>query len=347
MQPDGKILAGGAAQAPTGWMLKRFGPAGAPDPTFAAGVGTPPDGELRALALDASGNAVAVGTSTGAVVQQLTVARFTPTGALDPKFAGGLVRLSNLDAPQGSNGYAVAVAADGSVYAAGSVKAAGAENAVLVRYKSDGTRDAAFGTNGVVTVTKNRFVGASIQADGSIVASGTDESATFTYFFARRTPAGAPDTAFGTAGVSTFGTGFRAQAFAVLPDGSFALAGDAQLGGQYTAGVASSTGTMKWVRAPALATNASFFGAAAQADGQVVLAGHTTGATAEARVMRLAGADGTIDGAFGNGGTTILAARPGSAFDATLFAALVQPDGRILVAGNKSTTGASIWRLWP
>jgi uncharacterized delta-60 repeat protein len=310
-------------------------------------VATPTDGELRALALDGSGNVVAVGTSTGSLVQQLTVVRFLPTGALDTKFAGGLVRLSNVDAPQGSNGYAVAIGMDGSVIAAGSSKIVGGENAIAVRFKSDGTRDATFGTGGILTIAKNRFVGASIEPGGAIVLGGTDETATFTYFLTRRTATGAADPAFGTAGVSTFGSGFRAQAFARLPDGSFALAGDAQGGGQYTAGVASNAGAMAWDRAPALATGGSFFGVAAQPDGQLIVAGYAPGATAEARVMRLAGADGTIDGSFGNGGTTILAARPGSAFDVTLFAALVQPDGRILVAGNKSNGGATLFRLWP
>jgi uncharacterized delta-60 repeat protein len=346
-QTDGKLLAGGQSQ-PQGWMMRRLGPAGAPDSTFSA-LGMPNDGELRAITFDAAGNVVAVGSSTNGIFQELTVVRLGPTGTIDPKFAtNGIFRLSNLDAPGGSNGYAVAIQPDGMILAAGSIKVAGGEDGIVVRVKTDGTKDTTFGTAGIATVKKNHFVGVSVAPGNTVALAGTDNTlATPTFFVGRRTSTGAADATFGTAGGTSFGTTFRANGFAQLPDGSLAVVGDAQTANQYTAGVASATGGMQWVRAEAIVTNASLFAAAAQADGAIIAAGSSTGPAAEARVFRFAANNGALDTTFGTNGSAILAQRPGSAFDVTLVAAAIQPDGRIVVSGNRSSAGACIFRLWP
>ncbi len=59
-------------------------------------------------------------------------------------------------------------------------------------------------------------------------------------------------------------------------------------------------------------------------------------------------ADGNKDMTFGvSGTTTIEPAGTPNGLDVTLFSAAIQKDGRILVGGNRSNTGASIYRLWP
>ena len=63
---------------------------------------------------------------------------------------------------------------------------------------------------------------------------------------------------------------------------------------------------------------------------------------------RISVTDGKKDPTFGVAGTAVIEpAGAANGFDVTLFAAAVQSDGRILVAGNRSNAGAVLYRLWP
>jgi hypothetical protein len=78
-----------------------------------------------------------------------------------------------------------------------------------------------------------------------------------------------------------------------------------------------------------------------------VAAGNASGPNGEARVTRIL-SDGGADPSFSAGGTAFL--DPGgvaNGFDLSLFAAALQTDGRLLVAGNRSGAGAVVYRLWP
>jgi hypothetical protein len=67
----------------------------------------------------------------------------------------------------------------------------------------------------------------------------------------------------------------------------------------------------------------------------------------EARVVRIL-PDGNKDMTFGSGGSAVIeAAGTANGIDVSLFAAAVQPDGRILAAGNRTNAGAVVYRLWP
>jgi hypothetical protein len=67
----------------------------------------------------------------------------------------------------------------------------------------------------------------------------------------------------------------------------------------------------------------------------------------EARVARIL-TTGSPDTSFSDGGAAVLEpAGSANGVEVTLFGAVVQPDGRILVAGNRSNAGAAIYRLWP
>jgi uncharacterized delta-60 repeat protein len=357
VQPDGAIVAGGAAGGlgvpGSGWLLRRFAPGGGPDPAFAAQTASlPTNGALHAVAIDPGGRIVCAGSSSpveGAPLE-LTVARLHADGSLDPSFAGGIVRLAEVEAPAGSTALALALSPDGKVVVAGARgELLDKDTGIVTRFTGNGLRDGAFNGGQLVVVPEHRFVGVTIDANGGIVIGGTDLSATSTYSIHRRTATGAPDPSFGGAGGLRFGAGYHANAFTMLPNGRFALVGEAPATpGTYTAGVASAEGQQVWVRAIAFGAAAGFFGVAAQADGRLVAAGHTAGAGGEARVDRFASSDGTRDATFGDAGTAALEpAGNGNAFDVTLFAAAVQPDGRILAAGNRTDSGAVVYRLWP
>ncbi len=354
-QTDGKIIAGGAGGPVggplSGWLLRRYATNGVPDTSFnAATAGAPADGELRALALDASGKIICVGSSSQllATAAELTVARFLPSGAIDPSFGGGgVVRFAFSEGPMGSVALGVAVQADGSVVVVGARRdAANVEAGVITRYKSNGTRDVAFNGGNTIVIPATRLVGASVEANGAMFAAGSTTSGTLpSYYLARRTAQGAPDPTFGIGGTVAFGNTYRANGFARLPDGSLAVVGDVQQGAAaYTAGLADDKGNSAFVRAYAVAPGASFYGVAAQDEKRIIAAGFTAVPKGEARVERIQ-TDGNRDSTFGASGTAILEPA-GGVNDVALFAAAVQGDGRILVSGNRSNTGAAVYRLW-
>ena len=356
VQADGKIIAAGGAAAAgaalNGWVIRRYDSNGVPDTTFntatsAAGV-APAEGQAQAIAVDAKGNIVCVGFTQPAPTRQLTIVRLLSTGALDKTFGGtGIVRIPGEPPATGSFGFGVAVQPDGAIGERRDL-VGGNLAGIVTRFLESGARDTTFNGGATVVTANTRFVGVAGDADGFLVGGSTIGGSLPSYFATRRTAQGLIDATFGSGGTAAFGNTYRANAFARLADGSFALVGDVASGAAgYTAGVATPKGLGVFARAYGNATGAGFFGIAVQADGNIIAAGHTAVTNGEARVQRLL-PTGDKDVAFGTAGTaTIEAAGTANGIDVTLFAAAVQPDARILVAGNRTNAGAVIYRLWP
>ena len=350
-QADGKILAAGVGGT-AGWLARRYFDNGTADTVFTAQTASlPTDGDARAIGIDSAGRVIIAGSAVpGPLLQpQLTVIRLLATGAPDTSFATqGVYRMPNADAPSGSGALAIAIGSDDSVVVAGSRKeVTDDESGVVLRLSSKGVRDAAFGT-GVVAVKKNRFVGVSIQPEGIVVA-GTDTSGSLTsYTLERFDDKGIADKKFGSNGTSAFALGFRADGYVALSSGNLAIVGESSSAAdpKYTAGLTTPTGSQIWTRNTAPGTGAAFHGAATTSDGRLVAAGFTPAPQSEARVDRVLG-DGGADLSFGDGGTALVDTKAAKDFDVALWAARVQADGRILVGGNRSNTGAVIYRLWP
>jgi len=134
-----------------------------------------PDG-ANAVAIQANGRIVAVGTGTVGGKWNFHSARYNPDGSLDNTFGiGG--RVSTGFGSGEDFAYAVAIQADGKIVAAGCTFCAlGVADFALVRYNVDGSLDATFGIGGKMTTDfSGRRDGAfavAIQADGKIVAAG-------------------------------------------------------------------------------------------------------------------------------------------------------------------------------
>jgi uncharacterized delta-60 repeat protein len=360
VQPDGKIVAAGGAAATAGaalegWVIRRYASNGAPDTAFntltsATGV-SPADGQVEAIAIDAKGNLVCVGFTQPAPARQLTIVRLLPTGSLDKTFGGtGAVRIAPEVPATASFGLGVAVQPDGAIVVVGSRRdlAGTTDTGILTRFLENGARDPAFNGGTTVAVAGTRFVGVAADGDGFVVGGSTIGGSLPSYFATRRSGQGVIDSTFGSGGTAAFGNTFRANAFARLADGSVALVGAVQAGtAGYTAGVATPKGAQLFARGYGNAPGAGFFGIAVQADSKIVAAGHTAVANGEARVQRLL-PGGDKDLTFGTAGVaTIEAAGTANGIDVTLFATAVQPDGRIVVGGNRTTAGAVLYRLWP
>ena len=105
-----------------------------------------------------------------AIIAALTIsmAAQAAIGDLDPTFGTG-GKVTTFVGSSNSVANTVAVQADGKIVVAGIP--------LLTRYNSDGSLDAAFGTNGVVTISGiNQGNGVVIQPDGKILVTGHDLS---------------------------------------------------------------------------------------------------------------------------------------------------------------------------
>jgi uncharacterized delta-60 repeat protein len=227
VQPDGKVLMCStvATGGPSGndMFIARFNADGSPDTGFDfdgqvtvdfAGRG---DG-CNALALQADGKIVAVGTSTDTTPNaDFAVARVNADGSLDPTFGAGtgtaLVPF-DLGGNNSDTAGAVTMQADGKILVAGwAVVAPGNYDFAVVRLLPDGTRDTTFNSTGRVTVAFD-FPGTDgvDQADaimvddaGRIVLGGVAETqpSSFGFALARLLPNGQLDHNFSADGRAT------------------------------------------------------------------------------------------------------------------------------------------------
>ena len=191
--------------------------AGAPDTTFGGDgivTGEPADfiGHIRAIDVQPDGRVVAAGTgvATDAFGGSAAVVRFNTNGSIDRSFgSGGVVRFDTGDLTAGLSD--VRVLPDGDVVAVGTSGAA----TLAVRLNADGSRDTAFGANGVSVIplssstVKRSFapkIALEVAPSGALLLAGemhfTAASNPFagdSYLpaVARLTPAGALDPAFG------------------------------------------------------------------------------------------------------------------------------------------------------
>lgn len=208
--------------------------------------------------------------------------------------------------------------------------------------------DASFGSGGFSTAGPGGAIKAiALQADGRIVAAIGNA-------LVRYHADGLLDTSFGSAGTAAgvLGPDGNNEIFdiAVQPDGRIVAAGKARssgassLGDDFAAARYNADGSrdagfnggqpvqVDWIGAPDRATRVLL-----QPDGRIVLAGFATTVYTPATddtgfaVARL-NADGTLDGGFGNGGRAV--AEIGQLDFG--YAAALQPDGKIVVAGRVS-----------
>jgi uncharacterized delta-60 repeat protein len=161
------------------------------------------------------------------------------------------------------------------------------------------------------------------------------------------------DQTFGTLGksfVSFEGTNDSLNALAILPDGSIILAGSCSIQGDFdfclaklrANGVLESTPGVFGANGKATATVGSgndFARAIAiQADGKIVLAGECAVSGGTNFCLARFNANGTIDNTF-NGNGRVISSILGSGDSA--FALAIQPDGKIVVAGQCISSGST------
>lgn len=312
----------------------------------------------NALQIQPDAKIVVVGSGytsyTGSI---LGLARFSADGSLDGAFGDQGVVITDFmpgDNYHNDFGYDLVIQADGRIVTAGSSETASSLDFALARYHPDGSLDSSFGVGGLFTTDfagRNDFGQAvALHPDGRIVVVGYTVAAALTlnvdFALARYNVDGSPDAGFGVAGrvTSNFELGHSTPYdVAMQPDDKIIVAGKTYNGSEtgwdfalvrYRPDGSVDPGfgrngvvTMDFSRG-----DDSIAGLVIQPDGKIVAAGSARIGDdyrfALVRYLR----DGALDPAFGSGGVTT-AFSGGSASGS---AVAIQPDGKIVVAGNAS-----------
>lgn len=279
--------------AAAGDLDAAFGTAGKVATDFGPGSPNFAQDRAAAIALQPDGKFVVAGRTFGAIPAGMALARYNSNGTLDGTFgSGGKVVATNGSAA------AVLIQPDNKILVADTSFDPGEQGIVLLRFNSNGSPDAGFGSNGRAFINLGPGSGASsavLQSDGKVIVAGAagGDSERANFATVRFNADGSIDQAFGSSGVVT--TDF----FNNLD-------------------VARAVGV--------------------QADGKIVVAGLVTnnsGPNSNGEDFGLVRYDsnGTIDATFGAGGKVTTSF--GSLGD-TARALVIQPNGKIVAAGSGS-----------
>jgi uncharacterized delta-60 repeat protein len=344
VQPDGKIVVAGATYRNYDAIVARFNPDGTPDRSFDGdGIRTIDSAGLELvtdIALQPDGKIVLVGSTS--VNFDGAVYRLTAQGELDKTFdQDGAV---GIDSGGQENLNAVAIQPDGRIVVAGSTTVG--NDAAVYRLLTTGELDKTFdgdGARGIDSGGTEYVNGLALQPDGKIVVTGfTSVGDDATVY--RLLTSGAPDTTFdqdGAVGID-FGGLDHTNDVVVQPDGRIVVVGTG--GPNEDAAVARLTATGQ--PDPAFGTAGEVLVDAGgeeilwdvllQPDGRILGTGETTNGV-DGLLLRL-GTDGGRDASFGDNGAFTL----GASGLEELYAAALQDDGRLVVAGHDESVKSDI-----
>ncbi|HVX48889.1 MAG TPA: T9SS type A sorting domain-containing protein, partial [Chitinophagaceae bacterium] len=179
IQPDKKIVVAGGSQsgAAASFLAVRLNAGGGVDAGFGtngrATVAIRTYNEAKGCVLQADGKIV-VGGYINSITNAFGIARFKSNGMIDSSFGTNGTATAAFSGASCSP-YALAPEPDGKIVFAGYINDGGVLEGVLIRYKTDGTPDSTFGSNGIVLTQNNNgnfIFSAAIQDDAKIVTGG-------------------------------------------------------------------------------------------------------------------------------------------------------------------------------
>lgn len=263
-------------------------------------------------------------------------------GDLDATFGAGGKVTTQIGSSK-SEALAVALQADGKFVAAGYTYNGANTDFALVRYNSDGSLDATFGSGGKVATdvgnADNQALALAIQPDGKLIAAGNSFNGVDDDFtLVRYNSDGTLDSSFGTSGITT--TNFNnssevIEGIAVQADGKIVAAGYTLSGSFFRFALAryNTNGTLDetFGMGGKLTTAFSAFddlarAIAIQTDGKIVVVGESNADFAAARYN----SDGSLDTTFDGDGKVITSI---NVFDSA-YGVAIQTDGKIVAAGE-------------
>jgi uncharacterized delta-60 repeat protein len=360
--PNGQILIAGSEATTQNFffVLARYNPDGSLDTGFGSGglvlaplAGVDPQHQSvdRPLGLLVqSDQRLVVAANISGVNGGFVLARYNADGSVDGGFgtSGQVAQLGGFDnfTPRGT-----ALQGDGKILLAGTKLQGGFSHLALMRFNPGGDPDGSFGSGGTVVSTfANNFdfaAGLALQPDGKIVVAGTafPPMASGTDFaLARYNLDGSLDTGFGAGGTTTitFGMNDQSTPFRLVT----------QAGGKIlVAGADATRHSFALARLNADGSPDGGFGSGGTvttevgpgdsgandllvAGNQVVVVGRAVAGNAGDFALARYNADGSLDAGFGTGGTVTTDFT--GPLDSQAVAAVLQPDGKLVVAGSAS-----------
>jgi len=328
VQPDGKILIGGAFDSVGGTartFIARLNSNGAIDPTFAASLqkfGGGSLGSVRSIVIQPDGK-ILVGGSFQVGVDIKMIVRLDTNGSLDATF--------NSDGG-GSFAQTIVLQPDGKIIVAGQMaNFGGVQSRGLVRLNSNGSLDVSLG---LAADLQNNILAVALQTDGKIVVGGTTfvgGTSPLQNNIARLNTNGTLDTTFAV------GTGANntVNALAVQPDGKIIAGGFfTSFNGTARATVArlNADGSVEPTFAPNIIGGGGVFTIFLQSKGKILLGGGLGSINGQTRSgLARFNADGSLDSFYPSGG----------AINNIVRAIAYQPCGKILIGGNFTSVGGT------
>lgn len=352
LQADGKIVAVGTGFGGENdeFAVVRYLPNGALDTTFGVGgyVTTPFSATSQDWALDVlvqpDGKIVVVGTTNFSTA----VVRYNSDGSLDTSFGTG-GKVTPLISPGSDVAVSVALLPDGKILVGGYAQVGSNLDFAAMRFSSDGSLDATFDGDGLVTVDisggNDQTREMVVQPDGKIVLVGV---VTVTSIgIVRLNVDGTLDSTFDGDGKRTI-SGSAPGSIAIGPNGRIVIAGasPATGAGDFAVIVLHADGS----------PDTSFDGdgmqitpfgggtdlassVAVQADGKIVVGGQAFGVGDQADfALARYNVNGSLDASFDGDGKVVSALSQD--YD-TISELAIQPDGRIVVVGSSTAGGLS------
>jgi uncharacterized delta-60 repeat protein len=242
----------------------------------------------------------------------------------------------------------LAIQPDGKIIVAGATGDASGRSIALVRYNRDGSLDASFGSGGKTFSKAGRIEGVTsivLLPDGKILVAGVGFGNGQDFAVARFNGDGTVDTSFGNGGgvINDFGSAEIAFDMKVQPDGKILLAGSAGRPNLQASSYAvlryKSQGVLDKLFGNRGKASVDFSGGfddalamALQPDGKIVLVGGTDfNSRTSPWGLACFNSNGSLDAGFGNGGKVTTGFL---GFQSEAHAVVIQPDGKIVVAGR-------------
>ena len=346
---DGRIIVVGntasewavvAGYSPAGEMLDPWGEGGSGSTMLNLGAY---DG-FGDIVQQQNGRLVSVGQTQDEAGRNFMLLGLTDNnGYLDSTFGGGGVTLTDVAVDLADVANKMTLLPDGRLLVAGYANNNTDDDFAVARYSADGILDDTFGDGGFTVINfggTDRVNDVAVDAAGNIVLVG---EAAGEMGVARLTPEGDLDEAFGDGGKRRLIRGESADAIGVEfgADGSIYVGGISQASGVWSMTVARLTpsgeldarfGEDGWAVASAPSGDTFAYDMVLLPNQTLLLVGGwRDGEVTEAAAARVVMSSGQMDPSFGEDGLYHQAI--GSDGDDTLFAAALQPDGKVVAVG--------------